>query len=132
MGESTENTLLARLLTDAPCLDWLIVTSEWLVRAAIEPTTRRVNSSSVAACHLPQIWEETLGDSGETPKWQIDCSSSSTWWSRQASDDENHEEGLVTIEGDALEEFHLQSMIIMSWRHSVWESAFVWTTMMMR
>ena len=30
-------------------------------------------------------------------------------------DDENHEEeGLVTIEGDALEEFHLQSMIIMS------------------
>ena len=31
------------------------------------------------------------------------------------SDDENHEEeGLVTIEGDALEEFHLQSMIIMS------------------
>ena len=29
-------------------------------------------------------------------------------------DDENIEEGLVTIEGDALEEFHLQSMIIMS------------------
>ena len=29
-------------------------------------------------------------------------------------DDENHEEGLVTIEDDAVEEFHLQSMIIMS------------------
>ena len=29
-------------------------------------------------------------------------------------DDENHEESLVTIEVDAVEEFHLQSMIIMS------------------
>ena len=29
-------------------------------------------------------------------------------------DDENHEEGLVTIEGDALEKFHLETMIIMS------------------